>query len=45
MAGGEVISLPIDIDRQVYKSLITPNGTKARFPGFRNEDPAQKPVF
>lgn len=43
MAGGEVISLSIDVDRQVYKSLMTPNGGKARFPGFRNEDTSRRP--
>ena len=43
MAGGAVTSLHIDIDRQVYKSLLTPNGGKMRFPGFRNEDTSRKP--
>ena len=43
MAGGEVIPLDINVDRAVYKSLMTPNGGKRRFPGFRNEDLTQKP--
>lgn len=43
MAGGEVIPLSVNIDRTVYKTLMTPNGGKRHFPGFKNENLARRP--
>ena len=45
MADGSTRTISENIDRQVYVRLITPAGSKLRWPGFRSEDPLSADQF
>ncbi len=45
MVDGSTRTISENIDREVYVRLITPAGSKLRWPGFRPEDPLSADQF